>query len=75
LNKLLSENESKDEKIRKAICAAICGTVATSILEANGTNLLDALTYLKKQKDEAQKQFNLGVQAGREEVMYEMEIE
>lgn len=43
--------ESDDERIRKAIGAAICGTVAISILEANGTNLTDALSYLKKQKE------------------------
>jgi len=42
---------SDDERIRKAIGAAICGTVAISILEANGTNLTDALSYLKKQKE------------------------
>lgn len=43
--------EGKDERIRKAISVAICGTTATSILEANGTNLSDALSYLEKQKD------------------------
>ena len=43
--------ESEDERIKKAISAAICGTTAISILEANGTNLSDALSYLEKQKD------------------------
>ena len=45
----LTENE--DERIRKAIGAAICGAMAKSILEANGTNLPDALAYLEKQKE------------------------
>ena len=68
----LKENE-KVERIRKAIGTAICGTTAISILEANGTNLSDALSYLEKQKDEAKRQFDLGVQAGREETLYEIE--
>ena len=43
--------ESEDERIRKAIGAAICGTTAISILEANGTNLSDALSYIERQKE------------------------
>lgn len=51
IKKALPEKESEDERIRKAIGAAICGTTAISILEANGTNLPDALSYLGKQKE------------------------
>lgn len=42
---------SEDERIRKAIGAAICGTTAENVLEANGVRLTDALTYLEKQKE------------------------
>ena len=44
--------ESEDEKIRKAIGAAICGTTAEVILEANGVKLVDALAYLEKHKEQ-----------------------
>ena len=44
--------ESEDEKIRKAIGVALCGETAISILEANGTNLPDAIAYLEKQKEQ-----------------------
>lgn len=43
--------ESEDERIMKAISAAICGTTAEKVLEANGVKLVDALAYLEKQKD------------------------
>lgn len=53
LNTLVPElKESEDERIRKAIGAAICGTMAVSILEANGANLPDALAYLERQKEQ-----------------------
>lgn len=42
---------------------------------AHGIGKKEMLSYLEKQKDEAQRQYNLGVQAGREEVMYELEKE
>ena len=44
--------EIEDERIRKAIGAAICGTTAEAVLEANGVRLADALTYLEKQKEQ-----------------------
>ena len=42
---------SEDEKIRKAIGDAICGTTAETVLEANGVKLVDALAYLERQKE------------------------
>lgn len=48
LGKQKPAESSEDEKIRKAISAAICGTTAISILKANGASLPDALAYLEK---------------------------
>ena len=40
----------ENEKFKEAISAAISGTTASEILEANGVKLFDALTYLETQK-------------------------
>ena len=48
---IVTKKESEDERIRKAIGAAICGTTAETVLEANGVKLVDALAYLEKQKE------------------------
>lgn len=62
--------ESEDERIRKTLIEGV------SQIRCKGDITREQMiVYLEKQKDEAQKQFNLGVQAGREEVMYEMEKE
>lgn len=60
--------ESEDERIRKNILALVKK-------HAVNHERCQMEAYLERQKDEAQKQFNLGVQAGREEVLYEMEKE
>ena len=60
--------ESEDERIRKNIL-----TLVKKHAVSHERCQMEA--YLEKQKDEAQKQFNLGIQAGREEAMYEMEKE
>lgn len=65
--------ESEDERIRKWIVNFI--EVRLPDAEEFEPEYRAALAYLEKQKDEVQKQFNLGVQAGREEAMYEMEKE
>lgn len=64
--------ESEDERIRKWILDGL--DFYSDAIDAPEDHK-KAIAYLEKQKDEAQKQFNLGVQAGREEVMYEMEKE
>lgn len=64
---------SKDEKIREAISYAIGTAKHQDGTLINGVTEDEAVAYLEKQKDEAQKQFNLGIQAGKEEAMYEME--
>lgn len=57
--------ESEDERIRKAISAAICGTTAETVLEANGVKLVDALAYLEKQKDAFENGRQLGIMQER----------
>ena len=76
LRNLLPEKESEDEKTRNEIIAFI----EQAIHRGGGTPIPKEkedrwISYLEKQKDEVQRQFNLGVQAGREEAMYEMEKE
>ena len=69
---------SEDERIRKFLVELVSNDKHNGykgLYEDRGILYDDVLAYLEKQKDEAQKQFNLGVQAGREEVMYEMEKE
>ena len=53
LEKMFPElKESEDERVKKAIGAAICGSTAEIVLEANGVRLGDALAYLEKQKEQ-----------------------
>lgn len=54
------KKESKDEKIRKGISNAICGTTAEAVLEANGVKLVDALAYLEKQKEQRPAEWSEG---------------
>lgn len=65
------------KRIRKDIIALIKFALkdGSAVAPGSRTTKEEALSYLEKQKDEAQRQFNLGVQAGKEEVMYEMEKE
>jgi len=71
---IMVPKESENEKIRKALIHLI--SEQNGILTAiNGISVQDILAWLERQKDETQRQFNLGIQAGREEVMYELEKE
>lgn len=74
IKKALQERESEDERIRKALYEFISDTLGDEF-DGYDFNKREALAYLEKQKDEVQRQFNLGVQAGKEEVMYEVEKE
>lgn len=47
-----STESSENEKIRRAIGTALCGTTAESILDANGVKLTEALSYLEKKKEQ-----------------------
>ena len=70
LSKLLPEKESEDERIRKSLIRHFENKTKPYW---NELAVKDIIAYLERQKDEVQRQFNLGVQAGREEVLYEME--
>lgn len=74
--KAYKEALENDERIRKWLIEMV-----EELRKANPTNAKhngncsEAIAYLEKQKDEVQRQFNLGMQAGREDAMYEMEKE
>ena len=72
---ILVPKESEDERIRKALLRC-CDDWEKGQFGCMAKEDIPAIrAYLEKQKDKVQKQFNLGMQAGREEVMYEMEKE
>ena len=76
MNEVFPElKESVDERIRKSLIKSFTNQHSSNFPTVDGFTREQIIAYLEKQKDEAQKQFNLGVQAGREEAMYEMEKE
>ena len=69
--------ESEDERIRKEMVEFLDEVWHlgrnTNFDRWDKADCSDWIAYLEKQKDEAKRQFDLGVQAGREEALYEME--